>query len=80
LKQLDDVSHRKLQNLAKYDPDCAAVIDWLRKNTHRFRLGIVEPAVVSVTVPNKNYVNAVEACFNGQQLRVRSPRCFKPTR
>jgi len=72
LKQLDDVSHRKLQGLAKYDPDCAAVIHWLRKNTHRFRMEIIEPAAVSLTVPNKSYVNAVEACFIGTQLRVRS--------
>jgi hypothetical protein len=47
------------------------VIHWLRKNGHRFRMEIIEPAVVSLTVPNKNYVNAVEACFNGTQLRVR---------
>lgn len=71
MKQLDDVSHRKLQNLAKYDPDCAAVIHWLRKNKHRFRMEIIEPAAVSLTVPNKNYVNAVEACFNNSQLKVR---------
>jgi hypothetical protein len=71
LKQIDDVSHRKLQGLAKWDPDCAAVINWLRKNTHRFRMAVIEPAAVSLTVPNKSYVNAVEACFNSFQLRVR---------
>jgi hypothetical protein len=70
LKQLDDVSHRKLQNLAQYDPDCAAVITWLRANKHRFRMEIVEPAVISLTVPNKEYVHAVEACFNITQLKV----------
>ena len=37
---------------------------------------IIEPAAVSVTVPNKSYVNAVEACFNFSQLRVRhAVRC-----
>jgi hypothetical protein len=71
LTKLDDVSHRKLQSLGKYDPDCANVINWLRQNKHRFRMEIIEPAAVSVTVPNKSYVNAVEACFNGSQLRVR---------
>jgi structural maintenance of chromosomes protein 5 len=70
LKQLDDVAHRKLQNLAQYDPDCAAVINWLRANRHRFRMEIIEPAVVSLTVPNKDYVHAVEACFNITQLKV----------
>jgi hypothetical protein len=72
LTKLDDVSHRKLQSLGKYDPDCANVINWLRQNKHRFRMEIIEPAAVSVTVPNKSYVNAVEACFNGSQLRVRA--------
>jgi structural maintenance of chromosomes protein 5 len=73
LKQLDDVSHRKLQNLAQHDPDCAAVINWLRANKHRFHMEIIEPAVVSLTVPNKNYVHAVEACFSTVQLKVGPP-------
>lgn len=47
------------------------MINWLRQNKHRFRMEIIEPAAVSVTVPNKSYVNAVEACFNFSQLRVR---------
>lgn len=32
---------------------------------------IVEPAAISLTVPNKDYVHAVEACFNITQLKVR---------
>ena len=31
---------------------------------------IIEPAVISLTVPNKEYVHAVEACFNITQLKV----------
>ncbi|KAI0287939.1 hypothetical protein B0F90DRAFT_1827934 [Multifurca ochricompacta] len=72
LKQLDDVSHRKLQRLAQNDPDCAAIIHWLRANKHRFRMEIIEPAMISLTVPNKDYVNAVEACFNITQLKART--------
>ncbi|KAN0134136.1 hypothetical protein V8E53_004519 [Lactarius tabidus] len=75
LTKLDDVSYRKLQSLGKYDPDCANVINWLRQNKHRFRMEIIEPAAVSVTVPNKSYVNAVEACFNGSQLRTFVAQC-----
>lgn len=75
LGKLDDVSHRKLQSLGKYDPDCANVINWLRQNKHRFRMEIIEPAAVSVTVPNKSYVNAVEACFNASQLRTFVAQC-----
>jgi hypothetical protein len=70
LKRLDDVSYRKLQNLAQQDPDCAEVINWLRANKHRFRMEIIEPAAISLTVPNKDYVHAVEACFNPTQLKV----------
>lgn len=75
LKRLDDDSYRKLQNLAQYDPDCAAVINWLRTNKHRFRKEIVEPAAISLTVPNKDYVHAVEACFNITQLKTFVAQC-----
>jgi hypothetical protein len=71
MKRLDDDSYRKLQSLAQYDPDCAAVINWLRANKHRFRMEIIEPAAISLTVPNKDCVDAVEACFNIMQLKVR---------
>jgi structural maintenance of chromosomes protein 5 len=74
LKRLDDDSYRKLQNLAQYDPDCAAVINWLRANKDRFRREIIEPAAISLTVPNKDHVHAVEACFNITQLKVRPSR------
>jgi hypothetical protein len=33
---------------------------------------IIEPAVISLTVPNKDYVHAVEACFSITQLKVDS--------
>ncbi|KAI0290728.1 P-loop containing nucleoside triphosphate hydrolase protein [Russula brevipes] len=75
LKQLDDVSHRKLQNLSQHDPDCVAVINWLRANKHRFRMEIIEPAVISLTVPNKDYVHAVEACFSITQLKTFVAQC-----
>ena len=70
LKRLDDDSYRKLQNLAQHDSDCAAVIHWLRANKHRFRMEIIEPAAISLTVPNKDYVHAVESCFSITQLKV----------
>ncbi|KAI0264050.1 hypothetical protein BGY98DRAFT_1192298 [Russula aff. rugulosa BPL654] len=60
LKRLNDDSYRKLQNLAQLDPDCAA---------------IVEPAAISLTVPNKDYVHAVEACFNITQLKTFAAQC-----
>ncbi|KAH9987176.1 hypothetical protein BJV77DRAFT_1070641 [Russula vinacea] len=70
LKRLDDVSYRKLQNLSQLDPDCAAVINWLRANKHRFRMEVIQPAAISLTVHNKEYLHAVEAYFNITQLKV----------
>ncbi|KAI0302916.1 hypothetical protein B0F90DRAFT_184176 [Multifurca ochricompacta] len=36
---------------------------------------IIEPAMISLTVPNKDYVNAVEACFNITQLKTFVAQC-----
>ena len=33
---------------------------------------IIEPATISLTVPNREYVHAVEACFSITQLKVDS--------
>jgi hypothetical protein len=37
---------------------------------------IIEPATISLTVPNKEYVHAVEACLSVAQLRVGLPPIF----
>ncbi|RPD67470.1 P-loop containing nucleoside triphosphate hydrolase protein [Lentinus tigrinus ALCF2SS1-7] len=75
LQQLDSVSHQKLEMLRRFDPDCAEVVEWLRKNQNRFRMEIFEPAMLCVTVPNRAYVDAVEACFGGPQLRTIVAQC-----
>ena len=36
---------------------------------------VFEPALLCVTVPNKHYVDAVEACFNQTQLRTFVAQC-----
>ena len=71
LKQLESVQHRQLAELAKVDQDTAAVVQWLRQNQHRFQQEILEPPILSVTVPDKLYASAVEACFSMNQLKVR---------
>ncbi len=75
LQQLDSVAHQKLELLKRFDPDCAEVVEWLRKNQSRFRMEIFEPALLCVTVPNRAYVDAVEACFGGSQLRTIVAQC-----
>ena len=69
LKKLDDILERKLKNMQKWDPDTFQVISWLRKTQHRFRKPILEPPAIVVNVPDKKFVDAVEACFSSPQLR-----------
>jgi hypothetical protein len=59
-----------LQNLLRWDKDCYDGILWLRKNQDQFRMQVFEPPIISLTVPDKNYIHAVEACFNSNQLKV----------
>jgi structural maintenance of chromosomes protein 5 len=72
LRNLDDENVRKLQDLAKWDKDCHDAVLWLRKpeNQEKFRMPVIEPPCVTLTVPDKKYTNAVEACFNANQLKV----------
>ena len=72
LKKLDDVLERKLHNMQNWDRDTHTVILWLRKNQNLFRMPILEPPAVLINVPNKAFVDTVEACFNSAQLRVSS--------
>ncbi|KAL6307041.1 P-loop containing nucleoside triphosphate hydrolase protein [Sparassis latifolia] len=75
LKELDDVSHRKLEDLARWDRDCADVVRWLRNNKQRFRMELFEPPMLCCTVPDKKYVHAVEACFNQTQMKTFVAQC-----
>ena len=52
------------------DKSTAIVVRWLRQNQNRFQMEVMEPACLSVEVKDPDYANAVEAAFNGQQLRV----------
>ncbi|EJF55700.1 hypothetical protein DICSQDRAFT_175618, partial [Dichomitus squalens LYAD-421 SS1] len=68
-------AHQKLEQLKRFDSDAADVVIWLRSNRHRFRQEIFEPAFLCVTVPNRQYVDAVEACFGDTQLRTFVAQC-----
>ncbi|OSX59547.1 hypothetical protein POSPLADRAFT_1048859 [Postia placenta MAD-698-R-SB12] len=75
LQQLDDASHRKLDALTNWDHDCGAAVKWLRDNRHRFKMEIFEPPMICVTVPDRRFVNAVEACFGASQLKTFVAQC-----
>ncbi|PFH50400.1 hypothetical protein AMATHDRAFT_61100 [Amanita thiersii Skay4041] len=69
LKKLDDILERKMQNMAQVDRDTHDVILWLRKNQHRFKKEVIEPAAIVLNVPDQRFVHAVEACCSVAQLR-----------
>lgn len=72
LKKLDDVNVRKLQALAKWDQATHDAVLWLRNHKQLFKMEVIEPSLLCLTVPNKNYVQAVEACFHGSLIKVGS--------
>ncbi|KAK7696074.1 hypothetical protein QCA50_000716 [Cerrena zonata] len=69
LRQLDDHNSRRLNALRKADKDAAEVVEWLRLNRNRFQKEIIEPPYLSVTVPERRFASAVEACFNWNDLK-----------
>jgi hypothetical protein len=73
LKKLDNGMQQKINMLGRWDADCADVVMWLLRNkdTNDFAKRVEIPAAVSVTVRDKHYVNAVESCFNANQLKAR---------
>lgn len=78
LKKLDDERHRKLENLRTWDRDHAEAVAWLRNNQSRFKMEVFEPPMICCNVPDKKFTNAVEACFNANQLKVNDHRCIYP--
>lgn len=60
-----------MNNLQKWDPVTFEVLVWLRQNQHRFKMPILEPPVISMTMKDKKFTNAIEACFSQNQLKVR---------
>lgn len=70
LSRLNDEAHRKLQNLRNSDRNCADVVEWLRQNQRKFKMEVMEPPILSVTVTDPRFTQAVENCFSGNQLKV----------
>jgi structural maintenance of chromosomes protein 5 len=64
--------NRKIQSLKNWDRDCAEVIEWLLQNkeSNEFAKRVDLPAVVGVTVRDRQFINAIESCFNANQLKV----------
>ena len=72
LRKLADVGERKLENLKRWDKDTYDAVLWLRQaeNREKFKAPIIEPPCLSLSVTDKRFTNAIEACFNANQLKV----------
>lgn len=70
LKKQDSADVQKLQMMAKWDIDTHDAILWLRANKNKFRMEVFEPPFMSLSVKDRRYANAIEACFAGNQIKV----------
>lgn len=76
MHQLNNVSNQKLNQFRAADSTGADVVVWLRNNQHRFRQPIIEPPMLSATIPNRAAMDAVEACFSFSQLKVNTTSVY----
>ena len=74
LSDLKNAENQKLLQLKKSNPDCYGAVMYIRKNIEgwrqsgRFKHGIHEPAVLTLTVPNLDNAVYIEKEAGGQQL------------
>lgn len=68
---------RRIENLKRWDADCAAAAEWLEKNKDKFQMEVFQPLCISINVPEKPYQSAVEACINSGQMRVCCCSCSR---
>ncbi|KAE9388444.1 hypothetical protein BT96DRAFT_777145, partial [Gymnopus androsaceus JB14] len=77
LGQLDSLDHQKLARLYDLNKDAADAVAWLRRpeNKSRFRMDIIEPALITLTVPDKRYAPAVENMMGPERLKTFVAQC-----
>ncbi|KAF5338055.1 hypothetical protein D9758_014238 [Tetrapyrgos nigripes] len=75
LKSLANVDTQKLDMLAKFNKDTYDAVLWLRANKHQFRMEIIEPAMLSLTVPDKKFQYAVETSLGATQMKIFVAQC-----
>ena len=71
LQKLADMGHRKLKNSKCWDKGTYDAVLWLRQNRDQFKEEIIEPPCLSLSIKDKPFTGAVEACVNATQLKVR---------
>ncbi|KAG8991499.1 Structural maintenance of chromosomes protein 5, partial [Tulasnella sp. 427] len=75
LEDLSNVANQRLNKLRDQDPDCAAVVEWLRmpENKARFSGEIAEPAYISLDIPDARYRDHIDSLINRTQVKVNRP-------
>lgn len=82
MRQLNEVSHRRLENLKRW-PDSEYIVqlvEVIRRDKQNvinggqsiFKMEVFEPPCLSVDVTDKDMAGLVEACIGGTQMRVSS--------
>ncbi len=56
--------------LRRVDAESASVVEWLRNNRNLFKMEIMEPAVLTVNVPQAHFKDSVEAVLKAQNMKV----------
>ncbi|KAG8923808.1 Structural maintenance of chromosomes protein 5, partial [Tulasnella sp. 408] len=71
LEELGNVSSQRLQQLRRFDRDCADVVEWLRKpeTRARFQQEIAEPAFLSLDIPDPRYRDQIDSLINKIQVK-----------
>lgn len=80
LKNLDSKSGQKENQLNGVSRDTAKGYQWLRRNQHRFEKEVFGPAMVTCSVTDLKYADAIEACMQKSDLlsfTVQSKKDFK---
>ncbi|THH29882.1 hypothetical protein EUX98_g4315 [Antrodiella citrinella] len=66
---------KKLSAFRVWDQNGADVVAWLRQNQHRFKMEVMEPPVLSVTISDKRFATSVESCFSNNHLKTFVMQC-----
>ncbi|KIK65311.1 hypothetical protein GYMLUDRAFT_38753 [Collybiopsis luxurians FD-317 M1] len=75
LNNLDSVDHQKLQLLQRFNRDTGDAVLWLRANKSKFKMAIIEPALMTLTVPDRRYQAAVENMMGAGRMKTFVAQC-----
>ncbi|KAF9528049.1 P-loop containing nucleoside triphosphate hydrolase protein [Crepidotus variabilis] len=75
MKELDNVDTQRLEAMARWDIDTADAIRWVRDNRDKFKMEVFETPFMRLTIPDKKFADAVEACFNSNQIKTFVAQC-----